>query len=265
LKAIEIALKTKVFSALCLVLSLSFGCSKTDQSQVAVVAYSVTGFVQAAPLYNVSAPDSLRTPIVWNQNSPLLVSILVLDEHVLAGDTILTGTDPFFSVEMARLEMALSISEAVGDTAAIDSLYSLLTDSSSFVYITSSMTGSILNLVSTGSTLQPGDTIAIVTGPPPDSLYILTPAYFHIRWPAPLPECTVTRQGLQCTGPWPGATTSIPGTWSVQPQFIHEEGLVSFLLSSAGDTIPITVIGSTDSSRIIHCTLPIDSTALIPW
>lgn len=259
-------LKTKVFSAFCLVLGLLPGCGETDPDQeIAVTAIFATGFVQTAPLYIVSVPDSLSTALIWNQNSPLFVSTITRDEYTMSGDTVLSGTDPFFSVETARLEMALSIARAVEDTAAIDSLSALLADSSSFVYVTSTRDGSIQNLVSTGSILQPGDTIAIVTGPPPDSLYILSPAYSHIRWPAPLPGCIVTPQGLQCTGSWPGAATSIPGTWSVQPQFIHEEGLLSFLLATAGDTIPITVIGYTDTSRIIYCTFLLDSIALTPW
>ncbi|MCK5034562.1 MAG: hypothetical protein KAS73_01625 [Candidatus Sabulitectum sp.] len=259
-------MKTKVFSAFCLVLSLMSGCGEADPDEkIVVVAISETGFVQTAPLYHVSAPDSFRTALIWDQNSPLLVSMITRDEYTTSGDTVLSGTDPFFSFETDRLEMALSIARAVEDTASIDSLSALLADSSSFVYFTSSRSGSILNLVSTGSILQPGDTIAIVTGPPPDSLFILSPAYSHIRWPAPLPGCIVTTHGLQCTGPWPGASASIPGTWSVQPQFIHEEGLLSFLIAAAGDTIPITVIGYTDTSRIIYCTFLLDSIALTPW
>ncbi|MCK5841204.1 MAG: hypothetical protein KAH31_03480 [Candidatus Sabulitectum sp.] len=260
-------MKTKVFFAFCLVLSLVPGCGDTDPDQEIVVdvAISATGFVQAAPLYNVSVPDSFRTALIWNHNSPLSVRTITRDEYTITGDTVLSGTDPFFSFETDRLEMALSIARAVEDTAAADSLSALLADSSSFVYVTSSRSGSIQGLVSTGSILQPGDTIAIVTGPPPDSLFILSPAYSHIRWPEPLPGCTVTPHGLQCTGPWPGAATSIPGTWSVQPQFIHEEGLLSFLLAAAGDTISITVIGYTDTSRIIYCTFLLDSIALIPW
>ena len=242
------------------------GCSDTEPvREIVPVTTGEPGYVQAAPLYQVMIPDSLQTAVIWDQNSPLLVNMVLEDETVLAGDTILSGTDPFFAVEMERVEMALNIAEAIGDSIVIDSLSVLLSDSSSFVFVTSPAAGSIRSLAFQEGTLQPGDTIATVTGSPPDSVYFLSPAYFHIRWPGNLPGCTVTDRGLQCYGPLPGAATSIPGTWSLQPQFIFEEGLNSFLLATAGDTIPITVIGSTDTSKIIYSVFPLDSVALTPW
>ncbi|MCK5132263.1 MAG: hypothetical protein KAR40_08955 [Candidatus Sabulitectum sp.] len=237
----------------------------TPAREIVPVASEEPGYVQPAPLYLVMIPDSFQTAVIWDQNSPLLVNMVLEDETVLAGDTILSGTDPFFAVEMERVEMALNIAEAIGDSIAIDSLFTLLSDSSSFFFVTSPAAGSIRSLAFQEGTLQPGDTIATVTGPPPDSVYFLSPDYFHIRWPENLPGCTVTERGLQCRGPLPGAATSIPGTWSLQPQFIFEEGLNSFLLATAGDTIPITIIGSTDTSKIIYSVFPLDSVALTPW
>ncbi len=256
-------LKTIVFTVFCLV--PCFGCGNADPMRETIPVTGEPGYVQAAPPYRVIIPDSLQTAVVWDQNSPLLINMVILEGSVQAGDTVLSGTDPFFSVEKERVEMALNIALAIGDSIAVDSLSAMLSDSSSFVFVTSPATGVLRNLPLQGSTLQPGDTIALVTGPPPDSVYILSPDYFHIRWPGNLQGCTVTDRGLQCYGPWPGATASVPGTWALQPQFIYEDGLKSFLLATTGDTIPITVIGSTDTSRIIYSPLPLDSLALIPW
>lgn len=246
-------------------LCLLSGCSDASPVREIVPVTAVSGYAHPGPLYNVITPDSLKSAVVWSQNLPLLVNAILQEEYVLAGDTILMGTDPLFSVEMERIGMALNIAEAAGDSVAVDSLTAILSDSSSFIFMTSPTTGTIINLVSPGSTLQPGDTIAVITGAPPDSVYILTPDYFHAGWPENLPGCTVTDTGLRCFGAWPGATASIPGTWSVEPQFIYEDGLKSFLLATAGDTIPVTIMGFTDTSKIIYSAFSLDSVSLSPW
>ncbi len=258
-------LKTIAFSLFCLVPCLILGCSDKVPVREVIPVTGEVGYVQEAPSYNVVIPDSLKTGIMWNRSFPLLVHLVSQEEYMETGDTVLMGTDPFYSVEMERVTMALNIAEATGDTAAMDSLYTILTDSSSYFYVTSPATGVVETLSLPGSILQPGDSIASITGPPPDSVYILTPEYFHIRWPADLPGCTVTDSGLQCYGPLPGSETSIPGTWSLKPQFIYEEDLDSFLITAAGDSIPVTIIGSTDTSKIIYSTFPLDSIALTPW
>lgn len=258
-------LKTITFASFCLVQLTCLGCQEAvPEREISHIATEV-GFVEAAPLYQVVVPESLQTAVVWRQSSPLLVNTVSHNEFVMVGDTILSGSDPFFSMEMERVEMALNIAVAIKDSIAIDSLSIMLSDSSSFIFVTSPASGVINNLPANGHTLQPGDTVAVVTGPPPDSVYILLPDYFHVRWPGNLPGCTVTSRGLRCYGPWPGATTSIPGVWSLHPQFIYENDLNSFLIAASGDTIPITVIGYTDTFKIIYSTLQLDSVALTPW
>ena len=254
-----------VFFALCLVLCFLPGCTDEPPAVRFVPLSEDPGFAQTAPLYIVTAPDSVRSAVLWDQNLPLLISLVSQNSTVEAGDTILSGTDPFFSVEIERLEMALSIAIATSDTIATDSLTIMLSDSSSFIFVTAPVTGAITTVVARGVTLQPGDTIAMITGAPPDSLYILSPDYFHIRWPENLQGYTVTEVGLQCSGVWPGERTSIPGTWSLEARFIYEDGLDSFLIAAAGDTLPITIIGSTDTSKIIYSEFPLDSLPLTPW
>jgi len=229
------------------------------------VTATETGFVQRPPLFNVIRPDSLEVPVLWIHNSPLLIRTVTSEFTVEAGDTILSGTDPFFSVEIQRLQMALSMAEATGDTAAVDSLTILLADSSNVVFITSPMSGIIENQAVQGRTLQPGDTVATVTGSPPDSVYILSPAYHHIRWPEDLEGYRITDRGLQCTGPWPGETAALPGAWSLQQRFIYENDLDSFVIAAAGDTVTVTIIGYTDTSKIIYSSFPLDSVVLISW
>ena len=262
---IKIVLKTIVFIALCLVLCFLPGCTDEPPAVRIVPLSEDPGFADQGPLYIVTVPDSIQSAVVWEQNLPLLISLVSQSTMVVAGDTILSGTDPFFSVEIERLEMALSIAQATGDTIAMDSLIVLLSDSSSFVFVTAPITGTMTVQVSRGSTLQPGDTIAMITGAPPDSVYILSPDYYHIRWPENLQGYTVTETGLQHRGAWPGERTSIPGTWSIQARYIYEDGLDSFLIAAAGDTLPITIIGSTDTSKIIYSEFPLDSLPLTPW
>ncbi len=257
-------LKTIVFSACCLVLGLALGCREETPARVMITASNEVGYVHAPPLYEVIIPDSLLTGILWGKSFPLLVHWVTVEESVEKGDTVLMGTDPFFSVEMERVGMALNIAEAIGDSSAIDSLYTILTDSSSYTYITSSSTGAIENLAFSDQVLQPGDTAAVVKGSPPDSVYILVPTYSHIKWPDNLPGSTVTDLGLQCYGPIPGATDLIPGVWSVKPQYVFENELNSFLIS-VGDSLPVSIIGTTETSRIIYSTFPLDSLPLTPW
>ena len=257
-------LKTIVFSACCLVWSLTLGCKEAPPARAIVTLSGEAGYVHEAPLYEVVIPDSLKTGIIWNNSFPLLVHRVIAEESVEIGDTVLIGTDPFFSVEMERADMALDIARAIGDSSAIDSLNTILTDSSSYTYLTSPSTGAVESLPSSGITLQPGDTVTVVIGPPPESVYILIPTYSHIKWPDNLPGCTVTDLGLQCSGPIPGTTDCIEGIWSVKPQYIFENELSSFLIS-AGDSIPVSIIGTTDTSRIIYSTFPLDSLPLTPW
>ena len=257
-------LKTIVFSACCLVLFTALGCREERAARVINAASIEVGYVQTPPRYEVMIPDSLSTGITWDNSFPLQVQWVTDEDFVEKGDTVLMGTDPFFSVEMERVGMALNIAEAIGDSSAVDSLYSILTDSSSYTCITSSSKGVMDNLAFSDQILQPGDTVVVVKGSPPDSVYILVPTYSHIRWPENLPGCTVTDLGLQCYGPIPGTTALIPGVWSVKPQFIFENELNSFLVAE-GDSVPVVIIGTTETSRIIFTAFPLDSLPLTPW
>jgi len=260
--------KTIAFTVFCLVLYPVSGCSQKPETHPPViqqVTATDTGFVHRPPVFNVIRPDSLEVPVLWIHNSPLLIRTVTSEFTVGIGDTIVSGTDPFFSVETQRLQMALSMAEATGDTVAVDSLAALLADSSAVVFITSPVSGIIESQAVQGRTLQPGDTVATVTSSPPDSVYILSPAYHHIKWPEGLEGCRATDRGLRCTGPWPGETATLPGTWSLHQRFIYEKDLDSFVIAAAGDTLPVAIIGYTDTSKIIYSSFPLDSVALIPW
>jgi len=268
LKATEIVLKTIVFAVYCLVLYSASGCNRKPEVHLPAVRQPSAeefGYAHLPPLYLVIEPDSLEVPVVWNRSSLLFVRTVTHETTVESGDTILSGTDPFFAVEIQRLEMALDIAEVTGDSVAADSLKFMLSDSSSIVFITSPLTGTITDLATQGTTLQPGDTVAAITGAPPDSVYILVPAYNHIKWPEGLEGCRATDQGLRCTGTWPGETALLPGTWSVQQRFIYEDDLESFVVTTAADTVPVTIIGYTDTSKIVYSPFLLDSVALIPW
>jgi hypothetical protein len=264
----KLVVKTIAFTAFCLVLYPVSGCTGEPETHPSVIHQATandTGFVHEPPVFNVIRPDSLKVPVLWIHNSPLFIRTVTSEFTVGIGDTILSGTDPFFLVETQRLQMALGMAEATGDTVAVDSLTALLADSSAVVFITSPMSGVIESQAVQGRTLQPGDTVATVIGSPPDSVYILSPAYHYIMWPKYIEGCRITDQGLQCTGSWPGETATLPGTWSLQQRFIYENDLDSFVITAAEDTVSVAIIGYTDTSKIIYSSFPLDSVALIPW
>lgn len=254
-----------IFSVLCLVPFL-LACF-SDQGQIEIITPNIleSGYAQPAPFYDVVLPESINTYIIWDQRSPLIVKSMTQKTSVLNNDTILVGFDPFFEVEMLRLEMEIAIAEAVGDSALVDSLSNELDHPSLFTYVLSPSEGMIQLMTDIDNTLQPGDSIGLIVGSPPDSLYFLSPDYNHIRWPEDLAENIVTSEGLQFNGYPPEEPASLPGVWSIEHRFIHETELDSYLITITSDTIPIIVMGTKENAKIIYSVLALDSISVIPW
>lgn len=203
--------------------------------------------------------------MVLTGDSPLVVVETATGGSTARGDTVLLCSHPFLEIETERINMQLEMALATADTAAVDSLRGILADSSVFIPVVSSFEGIMDVRIDPGDLIQPGDTLASVKGSPPDSVYVLLPGPGHIAWPAGLPNCTAVSGGLLCTGPFPGDSAGLSGTYSVAGHFIHEDGLATFLLPAGGDTIPVQVIGSRNGLRTVFSPVPLDSVPLYRW
>jgi len=257
--------KTIALAVICPVL-LGSGCGQEPGSTGGFhPQIAVTGYVQPGPLYPTARPDSMKNDLVWNGYSPLLV-VEITDAYLAeTGDTLAICSDPFLGIETERIEMELELATALGDTAAADSIRGMLEDQSVFIPLTCPFQGLIEIKIHIGETVEPGDVFAVIHGSPPDSLYMILPGAGHIRWPESIPGCLVTAGGLACTGSWPGDSVAVPGTYRVENQFIHEEGLNTFLLTMAGDTLPVTVLGNRNGFRIVFSPVTLDSLPLVMW
>lgn len=258
--------KTIVLAVICPVLFLSCRGEDGDSERVSGNTSTVlTGYARPGPLYATARPDSMVNNVIWSGNSPLLVVEINDAEQVETGDTLLTGSDPFLAIETERLEMELEFARAMGDTVAADSLRMIIEDPTAFVSVVSPFAGRTELLVSAGGTIEPGDLVAIVKGPPPDSVYVILPADDQIRWPGDIPGCQTTPGGLVCTGIWPGDSVSVQGIYSVEDHFIHEQGLKTFLLTTDSDTLPVTVMENRNGYRVIYSMVPLDSIPISEW
>lgn len=257
--------KTIAFILICPVLSA--GCSQQEAPPAVTVheVQSETGYVTAGPMFPVRVPDSLATPVIWSESVELLVVETAAGGNTLQGDTLIMGSDPFLAMEMDRLSMELQIASASGDSIASDSLEALLADSSIYTAVEAPLSGIVQILVTADETLQPGDTLAVITGSPPDSLFFILPSEGHIRWPDHVPGCTVNSGELVCSGVIPGDSVIIPGVYRIEPRYVHEEGLETFLLSASGDTVEVTVMGSYQEFRTVFSEVQLDSIPLTGW
>jgi hypothetical protein len=183
----------------------------------------------------------------------------------MPGDTIASGTEPFLSMELERLSMRLELAEATGNLLLADSLRQTLADSAAFFsHVLSPAGGRLMLHARAGETIVPMQSVATVVEPPPDSLYLMLPLFDLTAWPDSIPGCTFTDAGLLCTGT-PPSGGSVQGFYLLQGRFIHERGLSTYVVSSGGDSLPVSVSGSSGQFRVIHSGLSLDSIQLVPW
>lgn len=258
--------KTIASAVLCPVLGLS--CAGKGQPEPVPVIRSTssdTGYVLPGPAFSVTVPDSVVTPVLWADSHPLLLVETSGNGPVQPGDTLAMGSDPYLSLENERVLMELEMALATGDSAAFDSLSGILADSSRFIPLVSTAAGEAVILVVEGETIQPGDAVAQVTGPPPDSVFIVHPLPGQTNWPSGL-SGTISGSGMLVrSGHPPEGETTLPGIYLVEQRYIHEEGLRSFLLGAGGDTLQVHVAGTHDGLRIIHSETPLESIPLTAW
>lgn len=252
--------------ALCVICPVLFaGCEKDAPSDMFLAGEPLIGEAVISQTFSVEKPDSMTFYLTSPGNSPLIVIEVFTPETVESGDTVALCSDPFLAIETDRLIMELEFALATGDTTAADSLQAVLSDSSVYTPLLIQSAGRMKLFVSAGNTVQPGDTVASVTGPPPDSLFIILPQDGQILWPEPVTGRRLPSGGLMVSGYWPGDSTVIPGFYSVPSHFVHEENLSTFLLTDSGDTLHITVAGNRNGLRMIYSSVPLDSLTLSGW
>ncbi|PIE51256.1 hypothetical protein CSA37_12665 [Candidatus Fermentibacteria bacterium] len=259
--------KTIGSALLCPVL---FGCGTNEMQQpeepAETDASAHTGYALPGPAFPVSFPDSASVAVVWQEPHPLLVvDVSSAEREFSAGDTLLLGSDPFLAIELDRIMMELELAEAAGYSAEADSLAAVLADSSRYIPVTSVSDGRAEIFTDAGETLQPGDTVAVITGPPPDSIFIVHPLSGQLSWPSGVSGTVSPDGSLVCSGTCSEDSVVIPDFYLVGPEYIHEEGLNIFLITSEGDTLPVTVSGSVNSMRMIHSQSALDSVPLARW
>lgn len=257
--------KTIAFTLLCPVL-LS-GCGGGERNEPASNPASSAGPVMAvpAPPFAVEAPDSVRFPVVWSGRSPLTVLSVSSGGEVLSTDTAALCADPFLAIETERMRMELEMAMARGDTATVQVLVEALSDSSAYTAVLFGFSGTADVFTTPGSELQPRDTVALVTGAPPESLFVVIPGPGHLGWPEGVPGTRLPGGGLLIEGTVQGDSVSLPGFYDVPPDLVREDGLSIFLLSAAGDTIDVAVFRTGGPARTVFSSIPLDSIPLVRW
>ncbi len=258
-------LKTIIFLSVCPVFFVLVGCKQNKPVQIGTETSRQLGYAVSSPLFAVMLPDSISIPILWEENFALNVLFLSDNSFITEGDTIAFGVDPFYILEKQRLEMSLAMAEASNNFSSIDSLQYLLEDSSAYYSILSSEEGLIEYKVLVDETIQPADTIALITSSPPDSTYFLIPDFEQISSSFTIPGATVTEEGISFLGLPPTGKVSLPEIWEVKSNLVYENNLNSFLVSVQNDTISVSIIGFTDSTRVLFTTVSLDSLPLLFW
>ncbi len=241
------------------------GCGGEPSREIFPGTESPEGFAEKAPAFAVERPDSMISYLVWSGDSPLMILEAYGSETVEAGDTAALGSDPFLEIETDRLTMELQFAVATGDSGFADSLRAVLADSSVYVPVIYNAFGRAELRVSAGEEIQPGDTIAAVTGPPPDSVFVILPGTGHLLWPDEVEGTRLPSGGLIVHGAFPGDSINIAGFYSVASHFIHEEGLSTFLITTGGDTLHVAVTANSNGTRTVYSTAPLDSLILSGW
>lgn len=241
------------------------GCGEKPVVNRVFTEESHTGRAEPASPFQVARPDSMVSYLVLAGNSPLVVLETGTAETVEAGDTAAICADPFLEMEIQRKTMELEFALATGDSSRADSLFQLLADSSVYIPVVFTEGGGRVEImVLAGEEIHPGDTVASVTVPPSDSVYIVMPGEGHLRWPEGIEGIVLSSGRLMCRGNWPGNYIRLPGFYAVESHFIHEVGLGTFLFTPE-DTLQVMVTGNLNGMRTVYSAVSLDTLTLTGW
>jgi hypothetical protein len=271
----------KVTSALLLCPVLLTACGRdnselTPTSQPAAEAFS--NIIASEPpefIVVASLPETLA--VLWRTREAAAFRIdddLEQGDHVLTGDTLFHIDDELEKLEMERLEMELvsaDVAVSGGDSSRIaivdslSSLLSLLDGTRPFLVGTD---GVLLAAVDSGRT-HSGDTLALIVVPP-ESLFTLVPVpgvevHYWPEWIEDSRLIESSGESAVYSGNVNGATISFQNSWSIPRQVLRETGLLHFVLSAEGDTIPVERFAATENGVVIISDADLDGVELVPW
>lgn len=196
-----------------------------------------------------------------------MVSVISFPDSVIAlGDTLLILEDGLRKMEMQRLEMELELAEAFSVASPSDGMARLRADSLSVVLdalarsvlvpATSPAGGVLLSTgPKEGDTVSSGTLLALLSVGP-ESLFVATPpaGVVMTSWPSRAGSMTLVEQTPSSAVYYgvPASDGSDFGSlFSVVRNALYEDGLRTFLVSLAGDTLEAGMAGSGESGIIV--------------
>ncbi len=223
--------------------------------------------VLAAPGVRLSARalESRPVPVLLAGSDQFLLDSVAAIGRVEPGDTLARLMDPVGAFLRSRTEMELALAGARGDTASADSLRAVLASPPWVRWVLSPLEGQV-SFPPRGLLLNPGDTLAVISARA-ESLWVLTSPVPLPYWP-PMEGLTIlgfSADTALVRGMVPESAFCLPGSWTVPGTALRESGLHIFVVSASGDSIPVRVLGETDSGVLVYSGHSLDSLPLVPW
>lgn len=270
----------KVTSALllCPVLLTACGRDNSEPSLTSRPAAEERGIIASEPpefIVVASLPETLA--VRWHTRE--ITAFRIVDDfeqgdHVSTGDTLYHVDDELEKLEIQRLEMELvfaDVAVSTGDSSSIaiaDSLSGLLSLLDGTRPLLIETDGILLAAVDSGVTYL-GDTLALVVVPPENLFTLVPPPGVEVHyWPEWIEGSHLIESGEESavySGNVDGAGMSFQNSWSIPRQVLRERGLMNFVLSADGDTIPVERFAATENGVLILSGTDLEGVELVPW
>ncbi len=270
----------KVTSALllCPVLLTACGRDNSEPSLTSRPAAEERGIIASEPpefIVVASLPETLA--VRWHTRE--ITAFRIVDDfeqgdHVSTGDTLYHVDDELEKLEIQRLEMELvfaDVAVSTGDSSSIaiaDSLSGLLSLLDGTRPLLIETDGILLAAVDSGVTYL-GDTLALVVVPPENLFTLVPPPGVEVHyWPEWIEGSRLIESGEESavySGNVDGAGMSFQNSWSIPRQVLRERGLMNFVLSADGDTIPVERFAATENGVLILSGTDLEGVELVPW
>lgn len=195
-------------------------------------------------------------------------------DHVSTGDTLFHVDDELEKLEIQRLEMELvfaDVAVSAGDSssaAIVDSLSALLFLLDGTRPLLVGTDGMLLAVVDSGTTYM-GDTLAQVVVPPENLFTLVPPPGVEVHyWPEWIDGSHLIEsreESAVYSGNASRARMSFQNSWSIPRQVLRERGLLHFILSAEGDTIPVERFAAVENGVVIVSGTDLEGVELVPW
>jgi len=270
----------KVTSALLLCPVLLTACSRdnSEPSLTSRPAAEERGIIASEPpefIVVASLPETLA--VRWHTRE--ITAFRIVDDfeqgdHVSTGDTLFHVDDELEKLEIQRLEMELVFADVAvytGDSssmAIVDSLSGLLSLLDGTRPLLIETDGILLAAIDSGVTYL-GDTLALVVVPPENLFTLVPPPGVEVHyWPEWIEGSRLIESGEESavySGNVDGAGMSFQNSWSIPRHVLRERGLMNFVLSADGDTIPVERFAATENGVLILSGTDLEGVELVPW